>query len=344
MTSKPSIAVAVNNYNNENFIESALESIINQKDLPDQIILVDDGSTDNSRKIVETVKKNLCKATISIETIYCDNRGQLNAVHEAVKICRTDVVCLLDGDDLYHRLHVKKARDYWSRHASAHCLYNRSVLLADHPDSDTRLGSSDVQNSLLGPVRVEQTYDHGFSAILAYHDYWYYSGNRTSCLSFSANHLRSLNLPHYVKLLQNIKHNADLILLLLSSLNMGRKIYYPEKTVFYRAHAGQVSRNNKPDANFVWAWNNYTIREIIKSQFTHFQNSRLIASLELATVPEPTERHIKSYKRLGAGFGKQSQPRGNYKQTLSWRITSPIRFIAKNIGYPLFGKQYMELQ
>jgi glycosyltransferase involved in cell wall biosynthesis len=59
MTDTPLISVVIPAYNLEQYIRSALESIIHQDDINLEIVVLDDGSNDNSaRKPEETLKWN----------------------------------------------------------------------------------------------------------------------------------------------------------------------------------------------------------------------------------------------------------------------------------------------
>ncbi len=343
MTTRPSIAVVVNSYNNNKFIRRAISSVLNQKDQPEQIIIVDDGSTDQSQKTIQEISHELNAQNLAIQTIYTENRGQLSAIFEAVKVCKTDVVCLLDSDDAYSNLHVQLAREYWQKFNFADILYNRSLPISSCGQIQPDQNRSDEQDVLLGPVRQDQVYDHGYCAILAYHDPWYYSGNRTSCLSFSLKHLKTLQLDKYIEKFRKIKHHADLILILLSALTLGRKIYWPEHTVLYRQHEMQITPKTDLEAKYKWDVTNHIIRQEIRRQFQAFENSHLIADKELATVPKPTKKHIRAYQNLVCKSNHARNQRVNLIKTTSWKITRPMRAIAKYVIYPLIGKKYNDL-
>lgn len=88
----------VNNYNNGQFISDCLDSVIAQTQPFDRIVVVDDGSTDNSPEILASYK---AKHSI-IEVLEKNNGGQLstfNFIADVIPI--NSQVFLLDGDDAY---------------------------------------------------------------------------------------------------------------------------------------------------------------------------------------------------------------------------------------------------
>ena len=55
------ISVVIPTYNRANTIERAVNSVLNQTYKPLEIIIVDDGSADNTRKVIESIKHPLIK-------------------------------------------------------------------------------------------------------------------------------------------------------------------------------------------------------------------------------------------------------------------------------------------
>ena len=93
------LAVIIPNYNKELYIEKCLESVFKQTLQPDQIIIVDDCSSDKSRDIIHT----LAVQHKRINPIYLDeNRGVSNARNIGAEYANTDYVTFLDSDDLYY--------------------------------------------------------------------------------------------------------------------------------------------------------------------------------------------------------------------------------------------------
>lgn len=76
------ISVGMTTYNSERYIESQFMSIINQSILPDEIVIVDDCSNDNTVSIINELIKN-CKQNIIIKLIV--NKSNLGFVRNFEK-------------------------------------------------------------------------------------------------------------------------------------------------------------------------------------------------------------------------------------------------------------------
>jgi glycosyltransferase involved in cell wall biosynthesis len=106
---KPEVSVIVPVYNGERYIAEAIDSIISQTYQPLEIIVIDDGSTDNTRRCLEPYLKNA-----QIRYFYQNNTGHGAARNTGIKYSRGTYVCFLDHDDhleknsIEKRLHVYK--------------------------------------------------------------------------------------------------------------------------------------------------------------------------------------------------------------------------------------------
>src|SRR5262249_12862755 len=105
------ISVFINNYNYGRFLGAAIDSALAQTHADSEVIVVDDGSTDNSREVIAHFGER-------IRPVLKPNGGQGSAFNAGVNASRGDVVCMLDADDFF-------AADKVSRVASA---------FAAHPD------------------------------------------------------------------------------------------------------------------------------------------------------------------------------------------------------------------
>ena len=115
-----SIIMAV--YNGEKYIEQAIESVLSQtyKDL--ELIVCDDGSTDNTRKIVQRYE--------NVIYIYQNHKGQSSARNAGISVSRGDYIAFLDADDLYSADKLKKQLEAFIVDETADIVYN-DVIVTD---------------------------------------------------------------------------------------------------------------------------------------------------------------------------------------------------------------------
>ena len=75
----PLVSIVVPCYNGEGYIERCIESIINQSYKKIELIIINDGSTDSTRSILEEYK---------IKTVWCDEKEMKNKQSTCVRIER----------------------------------------------------------------------------------------------------------------------------------------------------------------------------------------------------------------------------------------------------------------
>lgn len=89
------ISIIVPIYNSEKYLEECLESIINQNYTNFELILINDGSNDNSTNICEAYKKIDSRITV----IHKENGGVSSARNYGLKIATGEYICFIDSDD-----------------------------------------------------------------------------------------------------------------------------------------------------------------------------------------------------------------------------------------------------
>lgn len=102
----PLVSIILPVYNGESFVERCLNSIKEQGDISSEIILVDDGSTDNSLQIIsEFQKKN---KNLNINIITQPNMGQGAARNTGILNATGKYICFVDQDDTLHGNVIKR--------------------------------------------------------------------------------------------------------------------------------------------------------------------------------------------------------------------------------------------
>jgi len=92
-TSAVLVSIIVNNYNYGSYLTEAIGSALRQTYRPVEVIVVDDGSTDNSAEVIRSFRDR-------IVPVFKDNGGQASALNEGFAHCHGQVVIFLDADDV----------------------------------------------------------------------------------------------------------------------------------------------------------------------------------------------------------------------------------------------------
>ncbi|MGN1330298.1 MAG: glycosyltransferase family 2 protein [Clostridia bacterium] len=93
------ISIIMPTYNDAKTIEKSIYSVFEQSYSDWELIIVDDGSTDNTKAIVDKCKKNK-DGKERIKYIYQENKDQLNAILNAIDYISGDYIFILHSDDL----------------------------------------------------------------------------------------------------------------------------------------------------------------------------------------------------------------------------------------------------
>lgn len=96
------ISVVVPNYNREDLIVDALNSVFKQSYRPLQLVIVDDGSTDGSVRSINTWISQHQTSDFEPSLIIQNNAGGNAARNKGIENSRGDYVAFLDSDDLWH--------------------------------------------------------------------------------------------------------------------------------------------------------------------------------------------------------------------------------------------------
>lgn len=93
----PTVSVVIPTYNYGHFISGAIDSILGQSFLPEEIIVIDDGSTDNTAEIISQYlsKEN----SVNIVYFKKQNSGPASARNEGIARVQAEFTLLLDADD-----------------------------------------------------------------------------------------------------------------------------------------------------------------------------------------------------------------------------------------------------
>lgn len=98
----PKVTVYITNYNYGQYIEQAINSVLNQSYKDFELFIIDDGSTDNSKEIIE--KYSYIE---NVRIIYQKNKGLIITNNIALRLAQGDYIMRLDADDFLDKNALK---------------------------------------------------------------------------------------------------------------------------------------------------------------------------------------------------------------------------------------------
>lgn len=141
MSRNPKVSIIIPVYNSEEFINSAYHSILKQSFTSWEIIFVDDGSNDNSKKVIHDLIES---SHNELKYYYQDNKGADSARNLGIKNSSTDYIAFHDIDDT------------WTIHHLRDCVES----LDTNPKVDIVFGPNEIVEQESGQVIVKNTFHY----------------------------------------------------------------------------------------------------------------------------------------------------------------------------------------
>ena len=96
-------SIIIPTYNRADMIAETIESVINQTHYDWELILIDDGSTDNTKEVVS----KFIKQDLRIRYVFQENAERSVARNNGIQNAKGDWICFLDSDDLFASNHLE---------------------------------------------------------------------------------------------------------------------------------------------------------------------------------------------------------------------------------------------
>ena len=130
----PKVSILIPLYNSENYISETIESALSQSWENKEIIIVDDGSTDNSYQIAKTYESN------TVKVFQQENQGACVARNLAFEKSIGDYIQYLDADDLMSPEKIEKQMAYFQKYGDDICTSCKSVRFVNDLDKNQDTG------------------------------------------------------------------------------------------------------------------------------------------------------------------------------------------------------------
>jgi glycosyltransferase involved in cell wall biosynthesis len=116
------VSVLLCNYNHAQFLPESLEAIYNQTRLPDELIVLDDGSTDQSLAVIENYAKRFPFTRVLKND---KNRGLLYSINRALAAARCDFIVWAAADDRLLPMFLERNLECLRRYPAAAMTFSR---------------------------------------------------------------------------------------------------------------------------------------------------------------------------------------------------------------------------
>jgi len=122
----PKVSVVIPTYNCAKYLPEAIDSVLNQTYQDFEIIVVDDGSTDNTVTVLQRYIQNN-----SVVYIYQKNQGVSTSRNKGINKSTGEYICFLDADDVLFPESIRKRVNFLDKHKNAGAVFADYVWQID---------------------------------------------------------------------------------------------------------------------------------------------------------------------------------------------------------------------
>lgn len=254
------ISVIVPVYNAEKYIARCIDSILVQADETTEIILIDDGSTDSSERIIKTY---LDKNNQIIKYIKKENTGVADTRNIGIEQATGDYIIFVDSDDYIDKNLFKNLEKYMKQNIEI--IKYKAVIETEQED---QIGQFE------GPVFDTITGEEAFSKL-------YYTDEMVDALWVYA-YKRELFIKNNFKFIKDTYHE-DFGLIPLIILKAKSFVSTDIQGYYYIQSKNSITRNE-----------NYknTVKKVFDT-LVHYDN--MISEIEKYTISEKTKEDVKIF-------------------------------------------------
>tara|TARA_R110002020_G_scaffold154446_7_gene334206 strand:- start:2509 stop:3369 length:861 start_codon:yes stop_codon:yes gene_type:complete len=152
------ISVYITSYNQKAFLKEAIDSVLAQTLLPNEIVIIDDASTDGSQDLIQ---EYCLRETNIISHFNKENKGITKNRNLALSLVTGDLITWLDGDDVYLPDKLKTQFELIQQ-TNADLVYTNFYISEDQIDSIKRVWCSDISQLPQGNNILKEVLSRNF--------------------------------------------------------------------------------------------------------------------------------------------------------------------------------------
>jgi glycosyltransferase involved in cell wall biosynthesis len=119
------VSIILCTYNRATVLSNAIRSVINQSQKDWELIIIDDGSNDNTYNVV----KQFLRSDQRIIYYYHSNQGLAKARNRGLALATGEFICFVDSDDELAPHHLEKRLQYMNLHSSVDFIHGGMKLI-----------------------------------------------------------------------------------------------------------------------------------------------------------------------------------------------------------------------
>lgn len=154
MNEKP-LSVAMCTYNGARYLPEQLASLAAQTRLPDELVICDDRSTDESVEIVRNFARH-APFTVRLE-INEENLGSTKNFEKAIRLCEGEIIALADQDDVWHAQKLSREASVLESDEHIGAVFSDAELI----DQNSQLLAKTLWDSFLFNAREQKKFNRG---------------------------------------------------------------------------------------------------------------------------------------------------------------------------------------
>ena len=303
------LSIIIPVYNAEKYIEKCLESIFLNLGNDIEVIIIDDGSTDNSLCLIKKIIKCYDVSNNNIKLLTQVNQGQSVARNNALDVSSGEYVAFIDADDYISSLYFKKVLSIIKNEKPDLIKINAKKFLLDEYGDFHELNFESFNDNGLKLI------DSTLRKNLFNDNYWY------ACLTIIKKKLIEKRFPIGI-------YFEDAIFMSEIYANAFNIYFLPNKIYFYRHHINS-SLNNKNNKNIQKIDKSY---EICLNYFSLRMYDNEFFAISYITFLKSYCVFLLQNKKIYKSFYVHSKYKENLKKT-------PCNLLTKNsiIYYRKFG-------
>ena len=147
---KVDVSVVAANYNNGRYLKDFIYSIVNSTVLPSELIIVNDGSTDNSLEILDEFSGLEILKVIKFE----ENRGLCEALNAGIELASAKYILRADPDDILFKHRIEKQFTFLEENKEIDVVGSNVMYFHDNTNKDISVSNfPEDHNNILKAYR-----------------------------------------------------------------------------------------------------------------------------------------------------------------------------------------------